>query len=252
MSAPMPAVLEVKVLQKRFAGIIATNDLSLDVQQGETHALIGPNGAGKTTLIAQLQGELTPDGGHIFFNGRDITSEPPHRRAHLGIARSFQITSIFPQFTVLANVAFAVQAQQGHSFHFFADAWTDSSLTRPAMEAIDSIGLSDRANVYAEDLSHGERRQLELAMALAMKPKLLLLDEPMAGMGRQDGQRMTRILEGLKNQYSILLVEHDMDAVFALADRISVLVAGKAIATGKPDDIRNDPAVKAAYLGHGS
>ena len=247
-----PPLLEVKALQKRFAGIVATNDLSLDVRAGETHALIGPNGAGKTTLIAQLQGELTPDGGSILFDGRDITREPAHRRAHLGIARSFQITSVFPQFTVLANVALAVQAQQGHSFRFFRAAWEDTSLTRPARDAIDQIGLSDRAHVYAEDLSHGERRQLELAMALAMKPSLLLLDEPMAGMGRQDGQRMTRILEGLKKNYAILLVEHDMDAVFALADRLTVLVAGRAIATGSVDEIRNDQAVKAAYLGHGS
>ena len=249
MDAP---ILEVKSLQKRFAGIVATNDLSLDVRAGETHALIGPNGAGKTTLIAQLQGELAPDGGAIFFNGRDITREPAHRRAHLGIARSFQITSVFPQFTVLANVALAVQAQTGHGFRFFREAWKDRALTGPALEAIDMIGLTDRRNVYAEDLSHGERRQLELAMALAMKPALLLLDEPMAGMGRQDGQRMTKILDGLKRSYAILLVEHDMDAVFALADRISVLVAGRSIATGAPDAIRNDAAVKAAYLGHGS
>lgn len=244
-------ILEIKALHKRFAGLVATNDLSLDVMPGETHAVIGPNGAGKTTLIAQLQGELSPDGGAIFFNGKNITREPAHRRAHLGIARSFQITSIFPQFTVLANVALAVQAQQGHSFRFFGSAWDDPALVKPAREAMDQIGITHRAEVYAEDLSHGERRQLELAMALAMKPQLLLLDEPMAGMGRQDGQRMTRVLSDLKKHYAMLLVEHDMDAVFALADRISVLVAGRSIATGSPDEIRNDPAVKAAYLGHG-
>lgn len=244
-------VLEIKALHKRFAGLVATNDLSLDVMAGETHAVIGPNGAGKTTLIAQLQGELTPDGGAIFFNGRDITREPAHRRAHLGIARSFQITSIFPQFTVLANVALAVQAQQGHSFRFFGSGWDDPALVGPAREAMDQIGITHRADVYAEDLSHGERRQLELAMALAMKPQLLLLDEPMAGMGRQEGQRMTQVLANLKKHYAILLVEHDMDTVFALADRISVLVAGRTIATGAPEAIRNDPAVKAAYLGHG-
>ncbi len=252
-AAPQPRpLLEVKGLQKRFSGIVATNNLSLDVRAGETHALIGPNGAGKTTLIAQLQGELSPDAGEIWLNGRDITREPAHRRAHLGIARSFQITSVFPQFTVLANVALAVQAQAGHGFKFFREAWKDPALTAPAREAIERIGLSHRAETHAEDLSHGERRQLELAMALAMKPKLLLLDEPMAGMGRQDGQRMTKILQGLKQTYAILIVEHDMDAVFALADRISVLVAGAAIATGTADSIRNDPAVKAAYLGHGS
>ena len=249
MSAP---ILSVSNLYKRFAGLVATNDLSLDVRAGETHALIGPNGAGKTTIIAQLQGELAPDSGAIQFKGRDITQEPPHRRSQLGMARSFQITSIFPQFTALANVALAVQAQQGHGFRFWKDAWQDVSLTKPAMEALSTIGLDHRAQIVAEDLSHGERRQLELAMALAMKPSLLLLDEPMAGMGRQDGQRMTRILDGLKKDYAILLVEHDMDAVFALADRVSVLVAGAIIATGEPQSIRSDAAVKAAYLGHRS
>jgi branched-chain amino acid transport system ATP-binding protein len=244
------SVLSVRHLNKRFAGLVATNDLDLDVLPGETHALIGPNGAGKTTLIAQLQGELTPDSGSIRFYGRDITAEPPHRRSQLGIARSFQITSVFLQFTVLANVALAVQARLGHGFRFWKRAATDPALTGPAMEALDTIGLTHRAAVVAEDLSHGERRQLELAMALAMKPSLLLLDEPMAGMGRQDGQRMTRILAALKKHYAILIVEHDMDAVFALADRLSVLVAGAVIATGSPDEIRNDPLVKAAYLGH--
>ena len=248
----MSALLHVDCLYKRFAGLVATNDLSLDVEAGETHALIGPNGAGKTTLIAQLQGEIAPDGGTISFRGRDITREPPYRRSQLGIARSFQITSIFPQFTALANVTLAVQARLGHGFRFWRRAWSDPALTGPAMEALDTIGLSHRAHVMAEDLSHGERRQLELAMALAMRPALLLLDEPMAGMGRQDGQRMTRILADLKKHYAILIVEHDMDAVFALADRISVLVAGAIIATGHPDAIRNDPAVKAAYLGHRS
>ncbi len=249
MSEP---ILAVSSLFKRFSGLIATNDLSLHVNPGETHALIGPNGAGKTTLIAQLQGELTPDSGAIRFQGRDITAQPPWRRSQMGIARSFQITSIFPQFTALANVALAVQAKAGHGFRFWREAWTDPALTGPAMEALETIGLSHRAQIVAEDLSHGERRQLELAMALAMRPALLLLDEPMAGMGRQDGQRMTRILNDLKKDYAILLVEHDMDAVFALADRVSVLVAGAIIATGAPDSIRNDPAVKAAYLGHRS
>ncbi len=246
----MPPILAVSDLNKRFAGIIATNNLSLDVEPGETHALIGPNGAGKTTLIAQLQGELSVDSGKIRFNGADITHEPPHRRAALGIARSFQITSIFPGFTALANVALAAQATQGHSFRFWKSAAADPALIAPAREALETIGLDSRANIVAEDLSHGERRQLELAMALAMKPSLLLLDEPMAGMGRQDGQRMTKILAGLKSRYAILIVEHDMDAVFALADRVSVLVAGAIVATGAPAAIRADPAVKAAYLGH--
>ena len=246
------SILAVFHLYKRFAGLVATNDLSLHVNPGETHALIGPNGAGKTTLIAQLQGELTPDSGAITFKGRDITGEPPWRRSQMGVARSFQITSIFPQFTALANVGLAVQARAGHGFRFFRNAWRDPALTVPAMQALETIGLAHRAHIVAEDLSHGERRQLELAMALAMRPALLLLDEPMAGMGRQDGQRMTRILADLKKDYAILIVEHDMDAVFALADRVSVLVAGAIIATGAPDAIRNDPAVKAAYLGHRS
>jgi len=249
----MQPAITVKSLVKSYAsGLHALKGIDLDIRSGEIFALLGPNGAGKTTLIAQLQGELAPDGGAILFNGRDITREPAHRRARLGIARSFQITSVFPEFTVLANVALAVQAGQGHGFRFFRAAWTDPALTKPAMEAISRIGLADRAHIHAEDLSHGERRQLELAMALAMKPSLLLLDEPMAGMGRQDGQRMTEILRGLKRSCAILLVEHDMDAVFALADRISVLVAGACIATGTVEEIRNDPRVKAAYLGHGS
>jgi branched-chain amino acid transport system ATP-binding protein len=244
-------ILAVNGLFKRFSGLVATNNLSLDVAPGETHALIGPNGAGKTTLIAQLQGELTPDGGEIRFNGANVTAAPAWRRARLGIARSFQITSIFPRFTALGNVALAVQALEPHGFRFWRDAASDPALSGPAREALAIIGLEARQHVLAEDLSHGERRQLELAMALALKPRLLLLDEPMAGMGRQDGQRMTRILADLKKHYAILLVEHDMDAVFALADRVSVLVAGSVIATGAPSDIRADPAVKAAYLGHG-
>ena len=244
------SILTISGLTKRFAGIVATNNLSLDVLTGETHALIGPNGAGKTTLIAQLQGELKPDAGSIVFNGADITKEAPYRRAALGISRSFQITSIFPKFTVLANVLTAVMAQQGHSYRMWRDAATDQQLLEPARFALDTVGLSQRARIYAEELSHGERRQLELAMAVALKPSLLLLDEPMAGMGRHDGQQMTRILLELKSKYSIVIVEHDMDAVFALADRVSVLVAGAIIATGLPDSVRVNPAVKAAYLGH--
>ena len=243
-------LLEVSRLTKRFGGLIATNDLNLVVERGETHAIIGPNGAGKTTLIAQLQGEMRSDEGSIRFNGRDIAREPAYRRAGLGIARSFQITSIFPKFSALANVALAVQAQAGHSFRFLRRAERDPALIEPAREAIATVGLSDRADVEAENLSHGERRQLEIAMALAMRPSLLLLDEPMAGMSRRDGARMTRLLAELKRNYTIVLVEHDMDTVFSLADRISVLVAGRTIATGPPDEIRANADVKAAYLGH--
>ncbi|GAC1327452.1 MAG: ABC transporter ATP-binding protein [Beijerinckiaceae bacterium] len=244
------ALLSVRGLVKNFGGLIATNHLDLDIERGETHAIIGPNGAGKTTLIAQLQGEIRPDSGAIRFGARDITAEPAHRRAQLGLARSFQITSVFPAFTVLANAALAVQSIAGHSFRFWRPAFTDPALTRPAREALGIVGLAERADTLASDLSHGEKRQLELAMALAMRPKLLLLDEPMAGMGRQDGARMTRILGRLKRDYTMLLVEHDMDAVFALADRITVLVAGGAIATDTPERIRANPEVRAAYLGH--
>ena len=243
------ALLSVRGLVKRFGGLVATNNLDLDVGHGETLALIGPNGAGKTSLIAQLQGDLTPNGGAIAFDGRDITREPAHRRARFGLARSFQISSVFPEFSLLANVAVAVQARSGHSFRFWRHAGRDRALSEPAREALESVGLS-QLDRRAADVSHGERRQLELAMALAMKPRLLLLDEPMAGMGREDSARMTRLLESLKRSYAMLLVEHDMNAVFALADRVAVLVAGQTIACGAPDDVRNDPAVRAAYLGH--
>ncbi len=246
------ALLTVTHLMKRFGGVVATADLSLEVLQGETHALIGPNGAGKTTLLAQLQGELRPDSGAIHFGDRDVTAEPAHRRAALGIARSFQITSVFPQFSVLENTVLAVLARSGHGFRFLRPALSQPSLFEPAREAIDTIGLAARSNVAAAALSHGERRQLELAMALAMKPRLLLLDEPMAGMGRQDGARLTGILAGLKRHYTILLVEHDMEAVKALADRVSVLVAGRTIATGTFAVVRGDPLVRSAYLGHNS
>ena len=243
------ALLTVRNLTKRFGGLIATNGLDLDICKGETHALIGPNGAGKTTLIAQLQGEIAPDDGTIVLDRRDITRESAAQRARSGIARSFQISSVFPQFTVLANVALAVQAREGHSYRFWRAAAHDERLLEPALQALCRIGLDQRADVVAADLSHGERRQLELAMAIVLKPSLLLLDEPMAGMGRQDAIRMTRILATLKEHCTILLVEHDMDAVFALADRVTVLVAGKAIKTGSPEAIRRDPEVKSVYLG---
>jgi len=242
-------LLQVRGLFKRFGGLIATNHLDLDVGHGETLALIGPNGAGKTSLIAQLQGDLTPDGGAIRFDGRDITRQPSHRRARAGLARSFQITSVFMEFTLLENVAVAIQARSGHSFRFWRDAGQDPALTSPARDALDLVGLG-RVARRAIDVSHGERRQLELAMALAMRPRLLLLDEPMAGMGREDSAVMTRLLAGLKRTYAMLLVEHDMNAVFALADRVAVLVAGQTIASGTPNDVRSDPAVRSAYLGH--
>nr|WP_211108141.1 ABC transporter ATP-binding protein [Azospirillum sp. OGB3] len=234
---------------KRFGGLAATDGLSLSVAEGELHALIGPNGAGKTTLIGQLSGELSPDSGTILFDGRDVTSLPVHKRAQRGLARSFQITSIFPSFTALDNVALAVQAHAGHSFRFWRDAARDRRLADPARAVLERVGLGARADTRADALAHGEKRQLELAMALATGPRLLLLDEPMAGMGPEDSARMVELLQELKGGVTILLVEHDMDAVFALADRITVLVRGKDLASGTPAEIRNDPAVREAYLG---
>ncbi|MGY0776692.1 ABC transporter ATP-binding protein [Azospirillum argentinense] len=244
-----PPLLSTDSLVKRFGGLAATDGLSLSVAEGELHALIGPNGAGKTTLIGQLSGELTPDSGTILFDGRDVTRLPVHKRAQRGLARSFQITSIFPSFTALDNVALAVQAHAGHSFRFWRDAGRDRRLADPARIVLERVGLGARANTRADALAHGEKRQLELAMALATGPRLLLLDEPMAGMGPEDSARMVELLQELKGGVTILLVEHDMDAVFALADRITVLVRGKDLASGTPEQIRNDPAVREAYLG---
>ena len=246
MSAPL---LQVENLAKRFGGIVATDDLSLDVANGELHAIIGPNGAGKTTLIAQLSGQLTPDSGRIHFEGADITALPMHKRSTLGLARSFQITSLFLDLSVLDNVALAVQAHAGHSFRFWRDARREPELREPARAALARAGLSARADQPASALSHGEHRQLELAMALAGSPRMLLLDEPMAGLGPEESARMVAMLRALKREVTILLVEHDMEAVFALADRITVLVYGRAIASGAPDDIRANAAVREAYLG---
>jgi branched-chain amino acid transport system ATP-binding protein len=243
------ALLSTHGLLKRFGGLVATNLLDLDIIEGEIHAVIGPNGAGKTTLVAQLAGELAPDAGTIRFAGHDITHDPPARRAVRGLARSFQVTTVFPEFSVLDNVALAVQARAGHSFHFWRPARRDPALREPTRAYLAEVGLADRADVAAGILAHGEKRALELAMVLAMRPRLLLLDEPMAGMGPEDSARMVQLLARLKGQLTVLLIEHDMDAVFALADRITVLVYGRAIATGTPEAIRQDPAVLAAYLG---
>jgi branched-chain amino acid transport system ATP-binding protein len=246
MSEPL---LKVDHLCKRFGGIVATDDLSLSVGEGELHAIIGPNGAGKTTLIAQLSGQLSADSGRIHFSGADITTLPMYRRSLLGLARSFQITSLFLDLSVLDNVALAVQAHAGHSFHFWRDARREPALRDPARAALARAGLSERADRPASLLSHGEHRQLELAMALAGSPRMLLLDEPMAGLGPEESARMVDILRALKGELTILLVEHDMEAVFALADRITVLVYGRAIASGTPADIRANAAVREAYLG---
>ncbi|HET7191778.1 MAG TPA: ABC transporter ATP-binding protein [Pseudolabrys sp.] len=245
----MADLLRVENLAKRFGGIVATDDLDFAIPEGELHAVIGPNGAGKTTLIAQLSGQLAPDFGRIQFAGNDITALPMHARSLLGLARSFQITSLFPDLTVLDNVALAVQAHAGHSFRFWRNARSEAELRDPARAALDRVGLGARANLPASALSHGEHRLLELAMALASKPRMLLLDEPMAGLGPEESARMVIMLRDMKKELTILLVEHDMEAVFALADRITVLVYGRVIASGKPHDIRNNAQVRDAYLG---
>jgi branched-chain amino acid transport system ATP-binding protein len=243
------ALLKVENLRKSFGGVLATDNLSLAVQPGQIHAVIGPNGAGKTTMIAQLAGALDSDSGRILFDGEDITGLGPPARSSRGIARTFQITSIFHEFTALENVALAVQAHDGHSFRFWRAARDEARLVEPARAALETVGLEGRADIIVRNLSHGEHRQLEIAMALATKPKLLLLDEPMAGMGAEESQKMVSILNGLKGDHTTLLIEHDMDAVFALADQITVLVYGNAIASGTPDEIRANEEVLTAYLG---
>lgn len=243
------ALLSVERLSKRFAGVYANRDLSLDVCRGEIHALIGPNGAGKTTALAQFAGELRPDAGKICFDGRDITRRPIHRRVRLGLARSFQISCVFDDLTTLENVALAVQAHAGHSFRFWRAARSDPRLHEPAHRLLERFGLGDKAETRVSILSHGEKRQLEVAMALAGEPKLLLLDEPMSGIGPGGTRRMLDLLGQLKGKVSMLLVEHDMDVVFSLADRITVLVYGHSIASGTPAQIRADPEVHRAYLG---
>jgi branched-chain amino acid transport system ATP-binding protein len=245
----MADLLHVESLAKRFGGIVATDDLTIGVAEGELHAVIGPNGAGKTTLIAQLSGQLPPDSGRIYFAGNDITRLPMYRRSALGLARSFQITSLFLDLSVLDNVALTVQAHAGHSFRFWRNARREPELRDPARAALARVGLGARADLPASALSHGEHRQLELAMALASKPRMLLLDEPMAGLGPEESVRMVETLRELKKELTVLLVEHDMEAVFALADRITVLVYGRVIATGNPRDIRNNKDVRDAYLG---
>lgn len=243
------ASLQTEGLVKRYGALLVTDDVSLEVRSGELHALIGPNGAGKTTLINQLSGELRPNAGSIRFDGQDVTAEPIHRRARSGLLRSYQITSIFEEFTVLENAALAALGARQSAWGFWrpmlADAWARAA----AEQAVDAAGLTTLADTVAGELAYGQRRQLELAMVLAAGPKFLLLDEPMAGMSVQESAAVTALLQGLKRRYTILLVEHDMDAVFALADRISVLVYGRVIFTGTPDEIRAHPEVRAVYLG---
>jgi branched-chain amino acid transport system ATP-binding protein len=244
-----PPLLQVEGLTKRFGGVIASDSIALDILRGEFHAVIGPNGAGKTTLIGLLAGEIEPEGGAIRFDGGDITKLTVHRRSRIGLARSFQITSLFRDFTALDNVALAVQAHRGHSFRFWQDARRERGLREAARVALERVGLGARGDVRVDRLSHGEQRQLEIAMALATAPRMLLLDEPMAGMGPDESARMLSMLRELKGGITILLIEHDMETVFALADRITVLVYGRVIASGDPAVIRADAAVREAYLG---
>jgi len=242
-------LLHVSGLVKRFGGLTATDGVDLTVEAGEVHAVIGPNGAGKTTLINQLSGEIVPDAGVIRFEDRDVTADPVFQRALAGIGRSYQITSVFPDFSVLLNVVLAVQAHSGHSFSFWRAMADEAALVARAREALEQVGLASRADTPVAALAHGERRQLEMAMTLATQPKLLLLDEPMAGMSLAESERLVKLLGTLKGRYGILLVEHDMDAVFRLADRITVLVYGRVIACGAAAEIRANPEVRAAYLG---
>jgi branched-chain amino acid transport system ATP-binding protein len=243
------AVLQLEKVRKKFGALVVTDDLTLDILPNELHAVIGPNGAGKTTLINQMSGLIAPDAGRIVFAGRDVTGLPAHARAGLGLARSFQVSSILPGFSALENVALAVQARAGSSFRLLGRADAEAALNGPAMAALTDVGLAERARVPAGQLSHGEKRALELAIALAMEPRVLLLDEPMAGTGREETARLVSLLGKLKGRFSVVLVEHDMPAVFALADRISVLIYGRILASGTPAQVRGDPRVVAAYLG---
>ncbi|GAA4130590.1 ABC transporter ATP-binding protein [Aminobacter aganoensis] len=248
MSQP---ILNVRGLVKRFGGLLATDHVDITVNPGEIHALIGPNGAGKTTLISQLMGELKPNEGTVEIDGRSVDGLPTAKRVGLGLARTFQITCLLPDYTVRDNVAIAVQIRQGHSFRFWSAVRREKALAEEATHFLATVGLEGRADDLVANLSHGEQKQLELAVALATKPRLLLLDEPMAGLGHVESQQMIEILRELKSQVAMLLVEHDMEAVFALADRVSVLVYGRVIATGSVDEIRDNPEVRTAYLGEG-
>lgn len=250
MDEPVPApVLAIRDLSKSFGALVVTDHVSLDVKHGEIHALIGPNGAGKTTLIHQIGGTLAPQSGTIHIGGVDMTSAPPQARAKAGLARTFQLTSIIPSLTVLGNVALAVQAHSRRPMSFLVSAENDERLNAPARAALEEVGLAERADIRAGTLSHGEKRALEIAMALASNPRAILFDEPMAGMSREESLRIIGLLSRLKGRYAMLLIEHDMDAVFSLADRVSVLVYGRIIATGTADEIRTNPEVKAAYIG---
>jgi branched-chain amino acid transport system ATP-binding protein len=243
------AVLALRDVSKRFGGVVATDRVTLDVAQGEVHALIGPNGAGKTTLIAQISGSLATDAGQIAFLGSEITQAKQHQRVKLGLARSYQITSIFKRFSVLDNLALAVQARSGSSFSFWHPVASEAALFDEARAMAEEVGLHGKEDAMAGNLAHGEQRALEVGVALATQPKLVLLDEPMAGMGPEESARMISLIGRVRAKVTVLLVEHDMDAVFRLADRITVMVDGRVIATGSPEHIRADAEVRRAYLG---
>ena len=245
-------VLVLEALSKSFGALKATQDVSLTLRPGALHALIGPNGAGTSTLMALISGRLRPDAGRVRFRGQDITELSVAARARLGLGRSFQISSLIPEYSVRRNVMLAVQARQGHPFRFLVPVGLDRRLTDPARAILERVGLAGRASVPAADLSHGERRLLEIAVALAMEPAAFLLDEPMAGLGAEGSRRLTGFLDRLRREAPILLIEHDMDAVFALADRVSVLAGGRVIASGSVAEIRTDPEVRRAYLGDGA
>lgn len=242
-------LLSTEALDKRFGAVVASEALSLRVRRGEIHALIGPNGAGKTTVINQLAGEIAPDAGAIRFDGRDITRWSVDRRARLGLARTFQISMLFDELSVADNLSLGVQPRLGHSYRFWRRADRDPALTAPTRMLLEELALAPLAGQRAGSLAHGDRRRLELAMALAGQPKMLLLDEPMAGTGPESSRDVAHLLANLKGRITMLLVEHDMDVVFTIADSVSVMVAGRCIATGTPEAIRADPAVRRAYLG---
>ncbi|WP_421905065.1 ABC transporter ATP-binding protein [Mameliella sp.] len=243
------AVLETKGLRKAFGALQATDDVSISLRAGEIHAIIGPNGAGKSTLIAQISGALAPDAGQVMLGGRDVTGLPVQARARAGLARTFQISQLAMEDTVLQNVALGALGAQGRPFGMFRPALRDRAIRDRAEAALERVGLAGQAAVRTAELSHGERRKLEVAVALTLAPRAFVMDEPMAGLGTEGSAQLTGFLDGLRAQAPILLVEHDMDAVFALADRVSVLVYGRVIASGTVEDIRRDRAVRDAYLG---
>ena len=245
----MTALLSVRGLSKRFGGVVATDCLDFDLAPGELHAIIGPNGAGKTTLINLFSGEFKPDAGSIRYDGAEIGHLTQNRRAAIGLVRSYQITSVFPEFTALQNVMFAVQARSGNNLSLLRDVDHDASLTMPARDALAQVGLAELQHVSAASLAHGGRRQLEIAMVLALRPKVMLLDEPLAGMSGHEADVMVQLLRCLKGRFGIVLVEHDIEAVFALADKITVVVAGRPVATGTPAEIHGDAEVRRVYLG---